>query len=585
VGRDDDSAIPDANNDNATKVKNGAVMNLNKKPNPFRSSQEGSWRTRLRQFAVVGVLLATLSGCELIGEEEERGTIGFVEGFIGGVAVDEPRAALVGRDILAAGGTAADAAVAVYFTLTVTMPSSASLGGGGMCVVHDQTKGEVVALDFLARTPASVPLDAVRPSAIPGGPRGMFALHARYGALRWQELVAPGANFARFGTQVSRALARDLSAASEGLISDPEIISIFGSAKTGKLINEGEFLKQVDLSVILGRMGVNGPGDFYSGHGARQLVDAVVRAGGSLSVDDLRTYQPVWRDTVRVRLGSKVLHFAPPPAAAGGVAASMWQMLADGDRYADANDDERLHLIAETAMRAYADRARWMLDNGDSRWSGPELADSSRLENDMAGYDPSRHTRIAELNQRPVRRSENPSGTSFVTVDQSGNAVACALTMNNLFGAGRIAPGTGVLLATIPGKGGRGATSLGPMVLVNPNNKNLHWAGAASGGVAAPTALINVAAQSVLAERSIANAMAAKRVHHGGEPDTTYFEIGMSQDRVNQLSKRGHQVAGAPAIGRVNAMSCFAGLPNSPDSCEISTDPRGFGLAVMSGEL
>ena len=69
--------------------------------------------------------------------ESDRGTIGFVKGFFGGIAVDEPRAALVGRDILSSGGNAADVAVAVALTLAVTQPSSASLGGGGVCIVHD----------------------------------------------------------------------------------------------------------------------------------------------------------------------------------------------------------------------------------------------------------------------------------------------------------------------------------------------------------------------------------------------------------------------------------------------------------------
>lgn len=519
------------------------------------------------------------------GDDEERGTVGYVEGFIGGVAADEPRAALVGRDILASGGTAADAAVAIYFTLAVTMPSSAGLAGGGVCLIHDQEKGEVVALDFLARTPASIPSGATRPSAIPGAPRGMFALHARYGALRWQQLVSPAANLARFGTQVSRALARDLSAASEALSADPEFSAIFTSPKTGQVVAEGEFLKQIDLSVILGRMGVNGPGDFYSGHGARQLVEAVNRAGGSLSIEDLRTYQPVWRDTIKVGYGNNVIHFAPPPTAAGGVAASMWQMLAENGGFDDMGEGTRAHLLAETAMRAYADRSRWMLQNGESRWSAPELAEPSRLEQDMESYREDRHTRPADLSQKPVRRSENPSGTTFVTVDPEGNAVACAMTMNNLFGTGRVAPGTGVLLATVAGQGGRGATSLGPMMMVNPHIKNLYWVGAASGGVAAPTALINVAARSIMAERAISKSVEARRYHHGGEPDTTYYEIGADQDIINALTDRGHQVAGAPAIGRVNAMSCFGGLPQAPDTCEISTDPRGYGLAMTSGEI
>lgn len=566
------------------EITSGVAMNLVKKFNPFRTRMKGSCRPVFRQFSVLLAAPMILAACAM-GNEDERGTIGFIEGFIGGVAADEPRAALTGRDILAAGGTAADAAVAVYFTLAVTMPSAASIGGGGMCLIHDPEKGEVVALDFLARAPAEIPSNVSRPSAIPGNPRGFYAMHARYGVLRWQQLVSPAASLARFGTQVSRALARDLSVASEALLADAQVAAIFTSPMTGQLVDEGEFLKQVDLSIILGRMGVKGPGDFYAGQGAMNYVDAVNRAGGSLSVEDLRTYLPVWHETLKVEAGNQIMYFAPPPAAAGAVGASMWQMMVQDDRYANASEEERPHLIAETAMRAYADRARWMIEDGETRWSAPELSDPTRLQEDMATYSPARHTPVAELAQKPVRQSENPSGTSFVVVDKKGGAVACSLTMNNLFGAGRIAPGTGVVLATIPGKGGRGAMSLVPMIVANTHTRNLYWAGAASGGVAAPTSLMNVAAQSILAERTMENAMSTHRVHHGGQPDTTYYEIGLTPDKFDGLKRRGHHLAGAPSIGRVNAMSCFSGLPEHPETCEIATDPRGFGLALAAGKI
>ena len=90
-------------------------------------------------------------------DEGKRGTIGFVIGFLGGVATDEPRATLVGRDILSSGGTAADAAVAVSMALSVTLPSSASLGAGGVCVVHDSKSNTTESLDFRSAVPKNIP--------------------------------------------------------------------------------------------------------------------------------------------------------------------------------------------------------------------------------------------------------------------------------------------------------------------------------------------------------------------------------------------------------------------------------------------
>ena len=115
------------------------------------------------------------------------GAVGNVVGFAGGAAADEPRAVTVASDVLSAGGTAADAAVSLYFTLAATYPMAASLGGGGVCLVFDAPTATAESLEFLPRPPVrggSV--------AVPGSVRAMSALHARYGRLRWEQLVAAG---------------------------------------------------------------------------------------------------------------------------------------------------------------------------------------------------------------------------------------------------------------------------------------------------------------------------------------------------------------------------------------------------------
>src|SRR5262249_48757175 len=149
------------------------------------------------------------------------GLYGAVSGFAGAAVADEPRAAVIGRDVLGANGTAADAAVAMYFTLAVTLPSSAALGGGGICLAHDHEKKETLALDFL---PRAAPGGGV---ALPGNARGMAALHARYGRLKWSQLVSPAENLAAAGTPASRALAREVATAGDKLLNDPEVARIF----------------------------------------------------------------------------------------------------------------------------------------------------------------------------------------------------------------------------------------------------------------------------------------------------------------------------------------------------------------------
>ncbi len=513
-------------------------------------------------------------------DQSQRGKIGFVEGFLGGVAADEPRAALIGREILSAGGTAADAAVAVYFALSVTLPSSAGLGGGGVCVVWDQKSGTAEAIEFLARAPSRMQAGATRPIAIPGNARGFFALHAKYGRLAWAQLVSPAENMARFGIPVSRALAKELAPVSGALMIEPETRRIFGRRDGKAILKEGERIFQYDLAGILGILRAKGVGEFYNGLLARQLVAGAKTSGGSLSMVDLRTFKPQWRQTLKISYGNKTLHFAPPPAAAGALEAVMWIILED--MYDGIPAEERNHLLAETALRAYADRGQWMGDGGKAKISQSDLTLEGRVKPLMRSYVSNRHIPAARLRPKPVERAENPSATGFVVTDRDGSTVACGLTLNSLFGTGRVAPGTGILFAAAPDSAGRGPYSLGPMLAVNHNVKEFFFAAAASGGVAAPTALINVAARVLIDEQSLEDAITVKRVHHSGLPDLTYYEQGLSQPFIVSLTQRRHKVAATPRLGLVNAISCSAGLPPRPESCEIKTDPRGYGLAASA---
>lgn len=252
-----------------------------------------------------------------------EGQVGFVEDNFGGVVSDEPRSALVGRDILSAGGNAIDAAVATYFAMSVTYPGAATLGGGGMCVVY-KGQGEVVeAIDFRPR------LFAVgnRAVMIPGAVRGMFALHARYGRLKWEALLLPAERLARFGNAVPRAFARQIAGLPDGAFSDPDFRRIF--APRGKPAAEGEVLRQEELSATLAGIRLRGPGEFYAGDLARILAkDLGSMAGIDVPVDAFRAYRPKWLKTEVVDVGKNELHL--PGGPDGQRAAVLWRGIADG---------------------------------------------------------------------------------------------------------------------------------------------------------------------------------------------------------------------------------------------------------------
>ncbi len=500
--------------------------------------------------------------------------------YFGGAVADEPRAALVARDVLAAGGNAADAAVALYFTLAVTYPSTASLGGGGLCLVYepDEEEGDRTEIvEFFAPPAARQDESVSRPNAVPGNARGMYALQARYGRLNWSQLLSPAEGFARFGHQVSRALARDLRLAGPALFTDPELRRIFLNS-AGEPVSEGDLMRQLDLGAVLSQLRLRGAGDFYIGSVAKKLITGISQARGALSKAELRVYSPAWRESVSFPFGHHVIHTAAPPVAGGITAGAIFSLLAEDGRFLGAADGKRAHLIAEVSKRAFADRQNW-LDGGTA--AGFDMA---RLQASMATYQESRATAPEALTPAPKRRLENPAATSFVTVDQRGLTVSCAVTMNNLFGTGRIVPGTGILLAAAPAQSGNATTSLAPIIMANHNTSQVFFAGASTGGTAAPSALASVMRRTLIEERPLRDAIRAPRLHHGGVPNTVFAEPNLPAAIRESLSRHKHEVFDVREIGRVNAIYCPGGLPRSPETCTFETDRRGYGLA-NGGEL
>ncbi|NJO67826.1 MAG: hypothetical protein HC826_02695 [Rhodospirillales bacterium] len=156
------------------------------------------------------------------------------------------------------------------------------------------------------------------------------------------------------------------------------------------------------------------------------------------------------------------------------------------------------------------------------------------------------------------------------------------MTLNSLFGTGRIAPGTGIFLASLPGTGGRGATMLAPMLVTDDGTRQFYYASTASGGVAAPQALIRVAAEALLIGRPLAEAMASARIVALPESANLLVETRMSAGEAAALRQRGYTLTTVPSIAQVNAIHCAEGLRNDEGGCVAVTDPRGFGLAVTT---
>lgn len=278
------------------------------------------------------IVCLVAAGCGS-GNTPPVGQVGHVSGNFGGVVSDEPRASLIGRDILSSGGNAVDAVVAMYFALSVTYPDAATLGGEGVCIVHRSNReGGVEAIEF---QPLLIRRDG-KTVAIPGGVRGMFALHARHGRLAWARLVQPAERLARFGNPVSRAFARQLAAVPATAYASPAAREIF--TVDGKAVGEGQILEQVQLASVLASIRIRGAGDFYTGELAKRFAAGLSdTAGVPVTVADVRAYRPRWLKTMSVNVGNHELHVPEGPKSEDFI--TLWDQIADGGAAAPAPDD------------------------------------------------------------------------------------------------------------------------------------------------------------------------------------------------------------------------------------------------------
>ncbi len=450
-------------------------------------------------------LLLALSSCS--GGSTEPTSAKRIVGFIGGVASDEPRATLAGRDVLARGGTAADAAVAVGFMLAATLPSRASLGAGGACLAYDPAvrgpgHGQPTAILFTPVPGAPGGLQNDRPAAVPMLARGLFLLDVRYGSgMAFEQLIAPAEQVARFGAPVSRALAADLAVVAGPLLGDPDARAIFGPA-----LHEGDTLVQADLGATLDAIRASGVGSLYQGQLAQRFVAASALAGGAVTAANLHDALPQERDAIVLPSGHDQVAFLPPPADGGLAAAAAFHVLAA------APQDVAGAATAAASVVAY-ERAN--------------------------GGDPQA---LLAMSTPPAALPELPASTSFTVLDRHGDAVACALTMDNLFGTGRVASSTGIVLAATPDT--RAAPLLAAAIAWNADRRAFRAAAAASG-------------------QSFAGLGAGIGIH-------------------NALSGSAPMPDPVPAPGRLNVIGCSDYLPGSPSSCGWATDPRGYGLAAGS---
>ena len=495
---------------------------------------------------VLALALATLA-CGTMEEDGPPVGRALGSGETGLVAGEDPLSRRVAMEVLAREGTAADAAVAYFFMAAVSYPSRVSLASGGLCLSYEEAENQTRLLDFRSRQAATKGTGL----PVPGAVRGMSALQAVHGNLAWHDLLVPAERAARFGVQVSPALARDLEDASGTLLGDAQARRIFTSS-AGGMPGVGDTLIQFELSDMLSGIRTRGATDFYRGGTARRIMEAAHEAGLEIEPEELGTYAVAWSDPAtfaleRGLMASDLIVHVPGGTIDAG--ASVLTALALLDEAGSAGRDaEKHHLLAEVALRLAVMRG------------------SGATAHLMASYSADRATDLAALPGSPVPLVESPHATGVVTADRMGNAVACVFTMNGLFGDGSVLPGTGIVISASSGSN----ESLLPVIVVNDVLRSVVLAGTATGGSASPVIMAQALTDVLDDGLSLDDAVRRVRVHHPGLPHVVLVE----GEAGEALAQRGHAVEVVAEIGRVLAIHCPDGLRNAPGSCVAVTDPR-----------
>ncbi len=500
-----------------------------------------TWRVLVLALALATVACGTMEGD---GPQVGRIVGGSEAGLVAG---EDPLSRRVAMEVLARGGTAADAAVAYFFMAAVSYPSRVSLASGGLCLSYEEAENQTRLLDFRNRPAATK--GAGLP--VPGAVRGMSALQAVHGSLAWRDLLVPAERAARFGVRVSPALARDLENAS-GTLPDNAQAGRLLASPAGGMPDVGDLLVQFELSDMLSGIRTRGATDFYRGETARSIMEAARVAGRVMTPEELGSYAVTWFDPTtraleRGLMASDLIVHVPGGTIDAGASTLTALALLDEAGPVD-RDAERHHLLAEVALRLAVVRG------------------SGATANLMESYSADRATDSAALPGPPVPLVESPHATGVVTADRMGNAVACVFTLNGLFGDGSVLPGTGIVTPASSGSD----ESLLPVIVVNDVLRSVVLAGTATGGSASPVIMAQVLTDVLDDGLSLDDAVRRVRVHHPGLPHVVLAE----GEAGEALTQRGHMVEAVAGIGRVLAVHCPDGLRNAPANCAAVTDPR-----------
>jgi gamma-glutamyltranspeptidase/glutathione hydrolase len=387
------------------------------------------------------------------------------------VAAANPLAAAAGRDILRAGGSAVDAAIAVQLVLNLVEPQSSGIGGGAFLVHWDEAARRVITLDGRETAPAAARpdrfigpdgkpmrfVDAVvggRSVGVPGTPRLLEEAHRRWGKLPWPQVLAPAIKLAEDGFAISPRL-NGLLSGEKNLAKDARAAAYFYEAD-GQAKAVGKILRNPAFAATLRALAEHGAGAFYEGEIARDIVATVTGHAtnpGDMTMADLAAYRLEEREPVCGPYRVWRLCGMGPPSSGAVAVQQMLGMLETRDLPRMGPGAEAAHWFSEAGRLAFADRNLYLADPAFVGIPLPGLIDRDYIRSRAGLISPERSMGRAKAGEPPNKRAQllAPSegienGTSHISVvDAQGNAVSMTTTIEDGFGA-RLMTAGGFLL-------------------------------------------------------------------------------------------------------------------------------------------
>jgi gamma-glutamyltranspeptidase/glutathione hydrolase len=526
------------------------------------------------------------------------------------IASAHPLATQAGHDVLAAGGNAFDAAIAVSAALAVVEPTGSGMGGGGFWLLHRASDNAQVMVDGREQAPQAahrdlyldpqgnviprLSLDGPLAAGIPGQAAALDHLARHYGRLPLAKSLAPAIRLARDGFAIDARYRNMARWRLKALQQSPAAAAIF--LENNDIPTQDFVLRQPDLAMTLQALAEHGAAGFYTGPVAQQLVNGVRQAGGIWTLKDLADYRVIERAPIRGQYKGLTITSAAPPSSGGIALLTMLNILSSYDL--DALDKvTRTHLIVEAMRRAYRDRAEYLGDPDYITVPVTRLTDTNYAAGLAASIRLDHATPSSSLPGGGDAEGGNDT-THFSIIDRDGNRVAATLSVNYPFGSGFVAPGTGVLLndemddfsskpgtpngyglvgdvanAIAPGK--RPLSSMSPTFVEDSNRVAIL-------GTPGGSRIITMVLLGILdfADGNPPESwVALPRFHHQFLPDQISYEADAFNDtETRALAQRGHALKlRERKYGNMQAL--LWDINNNTVSA--ASDPRGNGLAEV----